>query len=71
MLEKSNGALEGFKWIGDDGAVLVAVGWIDDDDYRGVTELFVVTTLTLNHNQRLVGVKSYSWGYKWARHYSF
>ncbi len=70
LLTKDNGALMGLKWVGDDGAVLVAVGWIDipnlidDPDY-------VVTTLTLNHNQRLVGVKSWSWNRKKAIHLSF
>ncbi len=59
MLRKRNGLLYGFKWIGDDGAVLVAVGEIDDDDARNDPD-YPVTTLTLNHNQRLVGVRSSS-----------
>jgi hypothetical protein len=70
LLDKKYGCLCGFKWIGDDGAVLLAVGDIDDDDHRNDPD-WVVTTLTLNHNQRLVGVKSYSYGEKWALHYSF
>ena len=52
----------GFKWIGDDGAVLVAVDYIDDPSYRNDPD-YVVTTLTLNHNQRLVGVRSDSGGW--------
>ncbi len=50
MLNKWHGLLHGFKWIGDDGAVLLAVGYIDDPDFRNDTEYYVVTTLTLNHN---------------------
>ncbi len=71
MLRKSDGYLWGFKWIGDDGAVLVAVGnFIDDPDRRNDSD-FVLQSLTLNHNQRLVGVRSDSDGFKCARHYSF
>ena len=70
ILTKDKGTLMGFKWIGDDGAVLVAVGGIDDRDYRRDPEL-VVTKLTLNHNQRLLGVKSYSRGWKLALNLSF
>ncbi len=72
LLYKNNGMLLGFKWIGDDGAVLIAVGDIDHPDYRNVS-VNLVTTLTLNHNQTLVGVKSYSGsgGDKLASHYSF
>ncbi len=70
MHGKWKGNLEGFKWVGDDGEVLVAVGPIDDPDFRDWSD-FEVTTLTLNHNQRLVGVKSSAGGYKSAYHYSF
>jgi hypothetical protein len=56
--------MDGFKWIDDDGAVLVAVGDIDIPGARNNTKDYVVTTLTLSHNQRLVGVKSYSEGAK-------
>ncbi len=59
LLKKEKGWLCGFKWIGDDGAVLVAVDYIDDDDWTDSPK-FVVTTLTLKHNQRLVGIKSAS-----------
>jgi len=74
LLIKSYGSLLGFKWYGDDGAVLVAPGLIDRDEWRNDTKDFVVTTLTLNHNQRLVGVRSDSQGWnmrKYAEHYSF
>ncbi len=60
MLQKSSGLLYGFKWIGDDGEVLLAAGLIDYPAYRESPSMIVLTTLTLNHNQRLVGVKSYS-----------
>ena len=70
MLLKFNGNLLGFKWFGDDGVVLVAAGLIDIDDYRNASHL-VLQSFTLNHNQRLVGVKSYSRGWKHACHYSF
>ncbi len=70
LLEKRCGFLWGFKWIDDDGAVLLAVGLIDDPSYRNKTEN-VLTTLTLNHNQRLLGVKSYSTKSKYAKHLSF
>ncbi len=63
LLFKSVGLLCGLKWIGDDGAVLVAVGDIDRDDKRYDTEeLYVLQSFTLNHNQRLVGVRSDSNG---------
>ena len=55
--------LRGFKWIGDDGAVLVATENIDDPKMRNHPNM-VLQSLTLNHNQRLVGVKSYSDGEK-------
>ncbi len=63
LLRKKNGKLYGFKWIGDDGAVLIKFGDIDDPGYRN-DPLAVVTRFTLNHNQRLVGVRSGSGGYK-------
>jgi hypothetical protein len=66
-LGKSLGGLDGFKWIGDNGEVLLAVGDIDDPDYRDDPDR-VVTFLTLNPNQRLVGVKSRSEGSKDASH---
>jgi hypothetical protein len=61
----------GCKWIGDDGTVLLAVGEIDNPDFRILSEDFVFTSFTLNSNQRLVGVKS---GSEWeldASHHSF
>ncbi len=61
LLNRFSGRLWGFKWIGDDGAVLVAVGSIDEPSKRNDPDC-VVTTLTLNHNQRLVGVRSGSGG---------
>jgi hypothetical protein len=71
LLEKADGKLWGFKWIGDDGAVLLKVGNIDDPNMRNFTKRYSVTTLTLNHNQRLVGVRSGSRGRAGAWHYSF
>jgi hypothetical protein len=68
MLAKFNGHLEGFKWIGDDGAVLFASEFIDNPSRRNDPYL-VVNSLTLNHNQRLVGVRSDSSGNKMAKHY--
>ncbi len=70
LLSKSDGGLWGFKWIGDDGTVLLAVGDIDDDNARNHPEL-VLQSLTLNHNQRLVGVKSRSGLRGWAQHCLF
>ena len=70
LLRKEYGFLYGFKWIGDDGAVLVAAGPIDNPKARDDPDN-VLQSLTLNHNQTLVGVKSYSHGYKWAKHFSF
>ncbi len=49
LLCKSNGYLMGFKWVGDDGAVLLAVGDIDVPYQRNDPD-YVVTSLTLNHN---------------------
>ncbi len=34
LLEKNDGWLCGFKWISDEGKVLIEVGEIDDPDYR-------------------------------------
>ncbi len=62
LLDRNDGELCGFKWIGDDGAVLVAVGYIDEPIYRDDTDS-VLQSLTLNHNQTLVGVRSGSGGY--------
>ena len=70
LLGKKYGGLWGFKWIGDDGTVLLAVGAIDNPDYRNHPKL-VLQTLTLNHNQRLVGVRSGSGGKKMTEHDSF
>ncbi len=72
MVEKNDGTLWGFKWIGDDGIVLLAVGCIDNPKWRDKPDMGV-TSFTLNHNQRLVGIKSISGpdGYKMAWHYSF
>ncbi len=67
FLSKYSGFVYGFKWIGDDGAVLVVAGDIDSPSMRKDPR-FVLKSLTLNHNQRLVGVKSCSGGLKWARH---
>ena len=49
MLRKENGYLCGFKWIGDDGIVLVTAGHIDKPKYRNDPD-YVVTYLTLNQN---------------------
>ncbi len=65
-----DGSMAGFRWYGDDGKVLVAAGAIDSSDYRN-NPWFELTTLTLNHNQRLVGVRSDSRGLKIAVHNSF
>ncbi len=70
LLSKSDGWLRGFKWIGDDGGVLVSVGKIDNSIARNHPDC-VVTYLTLNHNQRIVGVNSYSVGMKKAVHNLF
>jgi hypothetical protein len=64
---KETGDLEGFKWFGDNNEVLVAAGsidldWLRNDPYR------VLSKLTLNHNQRLVGVKSSSSEWENAQH---
>ncbi len=70
LLNKYYGALWGFKWIGDDGGVLVAVCDIDNPKKRNDPD-WVFTSLTLNHNQRIVGVRSDAGGDKWAFHCSF
>ncbi len=49
LLVRCDGSLFGFKWIGDDGAVLLAVGDIDKPDWRNDPSC-VVTSFTLNHN---------------------
>ena len=67
MVDKISGLLWGFKWIGDDGIVLLAVGYIDIPDFRNHPD-HVLQSFTLSHNQRLLGVKSYSWGIKEAWH---
>ncbi len=65
-MSKIHGYLVGFKWLGDDGAVLLAVGNIDKPNYRNNPD-YVVTTLTLNHNQTLLGVRSDSGGWNRAK----
>jgi hypothetical protein len=70
LLRKKDGALGGFKWVGDNGAVLVVTEYIDEPVYRNDPN-WVVNTLTLKSNQRLVGIKSGSRGHKRAMHYSF
>ncbi len=70
LIYKGSGFLYGFKWIGDDGGVLLKVGYIDNPDLRDDSDS-VVTQLTLNQNQRLVGVKSASGGRKREFHWSF
>jgi hypothetical protein len=70
LLSKFNGSLYGFKWIGDDGAVLLASGFIDHSDMRNDPD-YVLQSFTLNHNQRLLGVCSGSGGDKDSSHYSF
>ncbi len=62
MHGKGEGILEGFKWVGDDGEVLVAAGPIDEPIWRKDPDN-VFQSFTLNHNQRLVGVKSMSSGW--------
>ncbi len=70
LVTKTKNVLCGFKWLGDDGAVLVAVGEIDDPEERNNPKL-ELTTLTLNQNQRLVGMKSWAHGFKYAFHAAF
>jgi hypothetical protein len=43
----------------------------DNPDYRDKPAEFEVTSLTLNDNQRLVGVRSASFGKGLANHVSF
>jgi hypothetical protein len=71
MIDKNLGMLLGFKWVGDDGEVLVAVGWIDDPYERKDTEKYELQSFTLDHNQRLVGVRSASNRDKKAYHDCF
>ena len=49
LLEKKSGTLLGFKWIGDEDRVLLAVGYIDMLNIRNADDS-VVTHLTLNNN---------------------
>ncbi len=49
ILLKLNGKLCGFKWIADKGEVLLAVGVIDNPNWRNEPE-YIVTSLTLNYN---------------------
>ena len=70
MLKKSDGLLYGFKWIADDETVLLAAGDIDDPMYRNDPSV-VRTSVTLNENQRLAGIKSASRDWNLARHWSF
>ncbi len=69
LLYKKDGFLFGFRWFGDDGAVLLTVGRIDDYNMRN-NPRYVVTSFTLNHNQRFVGIRSRSGGANRAWHYS-
>jgi hypothetical protein len=70
ILQKTDGLLRGFKWVCDDGTVLVAVGIMTNPNWEE-TSNDELTTLTLNPNQRLVGVKSYSGEFRLAIHLSF
>ncbi len=49
LLNKYEGRLISFKWIGDDEEVLLSVDLIDNSKYRSYPDN-VVTSLTLNHN---------------------
>ncbi len=71
MLSVSKGKLKGFKWIGDDEEVLLAFGEIDDPYLRNQKSFNLVTIMTLNRNQRIIGVKSCSSEHKIANHRSF
>ncbi len=68
LLSKKDGMLIGFKWIGGDGEVIIAVGRIDASNFRN-DKTCLLNLLTLNHNQRLVGVKSHSGRCKFGYHY--
>ncbi len=70
MHKKNTGCLIGFIWFSDDGTVILAVGAIVQPGYRYHPD-YVFISLTLNHNQRLVGVKSSSDGDNKAEHRSF
>ena len=70
MLIKKWGCLIGIKWIGDDGAVLVAAGTIDDDKLRDDPGC-VFQSFTLSHNQRLVGIRAKSGSNYSTGHASF
>ena len=71
LLVRCSGSMYGFKWIGDDGAVLVAVGNIDWP-YSREASYIVLQSFTLKRNQRLLGVRSSSGvGNRYAHHYSF
>ena len=56
-----DGLLCGFKWIGGVEKVLLSVGPIDEPHFRNDPRA-VIKTLTLNNNQRLVGMQSGSRG---------
>ncbi len=54
---KGDGLLCGFNWLDDDGSVLISCGPIFDPILRNDPS-YVFQSFTLNHNQRLVGIKS-------------
>jgi len=63
LLSKEYGFPYSFQWIGDDGKVLVKIDGIDEPNQRS-NKYSELQTLTLKPNQRLVGVKSASFGKK-------
>lgn len=71
MFRKSDSALMGVKFEDVNGMVLLAIGKIDDVNYRNENYL-AFKSFTLEKGERLVGINSYSGGptYKWAQHHA-
>lgn len=71
MFRKSDSALMGVKFEDVNGMVLLAIGKIDDVNYRNENYL-AFKSFTLEKGERLVGLNSYSGGptYKWAQHHA-
>ena len=71
MFRKSDSALMGVKFEDVNGMVLLAIGKIDDVNYRNENYL-AFKSFILEKGERLVGLNSYSGGptYKWAQHHA-
>jgi hypothetical protein len=69
MIRKDSSSMWGLKFFGPDGSVLLSVGFADNISVRN-DPCIVINVITLDLDERLIGIKSCGDGWNMALHYN-